>query len=108
MSNFAQDFVVALDDAGADIIVIFIVDVNNLRAQEADLLAVFCYHASWRLLRGCLLFTLETETLSSSPETDLMRRASTGGNSKEKGAISPFDKPILNCHIVASLRGLSL
>ena len=52
MSNFAQDFVEALDGAGADIIVVFIVDVNNLRAQEADLLVVFCYHcfmaaASW-------------------------------------------------------------
>lgn len=66
MSSFAQDFVEALDDTGADIIIFFIVDMDNLRAQEADLLVVFCYHASWLLhgLRGCVLFItgLETET----------------------------------------------
>ena len=82
MSNFAQDFVEALDDTGEDIIVVFIVDMNNLRAQEADLLVVFCYHASW--------YSMVLLERVSSEETHRIRdRASIGATSQRGGKI-PF------------------
>ena len=89
MSSFAQDFVEALDDTGTDIIIVFIVDMNNLRAQEADLLVVFCYHASW-LLHGCMRSFTETgESLQFSRDR-LDEEGQHRGQLQGKGGHIPF------------------